>query len=85
VLLRARAIETGCFVLAPAQTGFHAEVHGPGRRTHGHSLAVSPWGEVLADGGTEPGVTFADLDLTQVDQARQRIPSLTHDRGISGP
>ena len=51
VLLRARAIETGCFVLAPAQTGFHAEAQGKGRRTHGHSLAVAPWGEVLADGG----------------------------------
>lgn len=55
VLLRARAIETGCFVLAPAQTGFHAEAHGNGRRTHGHSLAVAPWGEILADAGTEPG------------------------------
>jgi predicted amidohydrolase len=84
-LLRARAIETGCFLLAPAQTGFHAETNGPGRRTHGHSLAISPWGEVLADGGTEPGVTFVDIDLAEVDRARARIPSLTHDRRITGP
>jgi predicted amidohydrolase len=85
ILLRARAIETGCFVLAPAQTGFHPERQGNGRRTHGHSLAVSPWGEVLADGGTEPGITFVDIDLAQVDEARQRIPSLGHDREFDGP
>ncbi len=85
VLLRARAIETGCFVLAPAQTGFHPETAGKGRRTHGHSLVVAPWGEVLADGGTEPGVIFADLDLAQVASARGRVPSLTHDRGFTGP
>jgi len=80
ILLRARAIETGCFVLAPAQTGFHAETHGKGRRTHGHSLAIAPWGEVLADGGTEPGVTLIDLNLAEVAKARGRVPSLTHDR-----
>jgi deaminated glutathione amidase len=85
VLLRARAIETGCYVLAPAQCGFHAETAGKGRRTHGHSLAVAPWGEVLADGGTEPGVTYADLDLARVDRARARIPSLVHDRPFGGP
>ncbi len=87
ILLRARAIETGCFVLAPAQCGFHAEPAsgGKGRRTHGHSLAVAPWGEVLADGGTEPGVTFADLDLAEVDRARGRVPALQHDRPIEGP
>jgi deaminated glutathione amidase len=84
-LLRARAIETGCFVLAPAQTGFHSETHGKGRHTHGHSLAVAPWGEVLADGGTAPGVTLVDLDLAEVAKARHRIPSLTHDRGFVGP
>jgi predicted amidohydrolase len=84
-LLRARAIETGCFVLAPAQTGFHSETHGKGRRTHGHSLAIAPWGEVLADAGTEPGVTLVDLDLTRVDEARRRVPSLDHDRGFDGP
>lgn len=85
VLLRARAIETGCFVLAPAQTGFHAESAGKGRRTHGHSLAIAPWGEVLADGGQEPGITLVDLDLSQVASARARVPSLTHDREIEGP
>jgi deaminated glutathione amidase len=84
-LLRARAIETGCFVIAPAQTGFHPETLGKGRRTHGHSLIIGPWGEVIADGGIDPGVTFADLDLTEVAKARARIPSLTHDRGFSGP
>ncbi len=84
-LLRARAIETGCFVLAPAQTGFHPETAGKGRRTHGHSLAVAPWGEVLADAGTEPGVTLVEIDIARVDQARHRIPSLTHDRGFDGP
>jgi deaminated glutathione amidase len=85
VLLRARAIETGCFVLAPAQTGFHAEVAGKGRRTHGHSLVVAPWGEVLADGGTEPGVTVVDIDVAEVARARGRVPSIDHDRAFSGP
>jgi len=85
VLLRARAIETGCFVLAPAQTGFHPETHGKGRRTHGHSLAVAPWGEVLADAGTEPGVTYVEIDLAEVDRARARVPSLAHDRPFEGP
>jgi predicted amidohydrolase len=84
-LLRARAIETGCFVLAPAQTGFHPETKGKGRKTHGHSLAVAPWGEVLADAGTEPGVTLFDLDLAEIDRARGRVPSLTHDRDFDGP
>lgn len=85
VLLRARAIETGCFVLAPAQTGFHPETAGKGRRTYGHSLVIAPWGEILADGGDVPGVTFADIDLGQVAVARHRIPSLHHDRQIDGP
>lgn len=87
VLLRARAIETGCFVLAPAQTGFHPETlgGGKGRRTHGHSLVIAPWGEVLADGGTAPGVTFADLDLAEVARARSRVPALQHDRPFDGP
>ncbi|MFN3280596.1 MAG: carbon-nitrogen hydrolase family protein [Tabrizicola sp.] len=84
-LLRARAIETGCFVLAPAQTGFHPETNGKGRRTHGHSLAIAPWGEVLADAGTEPGVTMVDLDLAEVEKARARVPSLWHDRSFEGP
>ena len=85
ILLRARAIETGCYVLAPAQTGLHSEIAGKGRRTHGHSLAVAPWGEVLVDGGTEPGISYVDLDLTKVAGARARIPSLTHDRVFTGP
>lgn len=84
-LLRARAIETGCFILAPAQTGFHPETHGKGRNTYGHSLAIAPWGEILADAGTEPGVTFVDLDLDAVTKARARVPSLTHDREFTGP
>lgn len=85
VLLRARAIETGCYILAPAQTGFHPEKDGKGRRTHGHSLVVAPWGEVLSDAGTEPGVTFADIDLAEVAKARDRVPSLSHDRDFAGP
>lgn len=84
-LLRARAIETGCFVLAPAQTGFHPEAHGKGRRTHGHSLAIAPWGEVLADAGTDAGVTLVDIDLGRVETARARVPSLSHDREFDGP
>jgi predicted amidohydrolase len=84
-LLRARAIETGCFVLAPAQTGKHPASRGPSRKTYGHSLAVAPWGEVLADGGQETGVTFVDLDLEKVAEARKRVPSLTHDREFDGP
>lgn len=84
-LLRARAIETGCFVLAPAQTGFHPERGGKGRRTHGHSLVIAPWGEILADAGQEPGVILADLDLSQVATARGRVPSLRHDRAFDGP
>ncbi|GLS86294.1 amidohydrolase [Cypionkella aquatica] len=84
-LLRARAIENGCFILAPAQTGFHPETHGKGRNTYGHSVAISPWGDVLADAGTAPGVTLVDLDLDEVGRARARVPSLTHDRTFSGP
>ena len=80
-LLKARAIETSCFILAPAQTGQHSAK----RATFGHSLVVSPWGEVLADAGTGEGVTFADLDLKLVAEARAQIPSLTHDRGFTAP
>ncbi len=79
-LLRARAIETGCFVLAPAQTGDHTATAGKPRKTYGHSFVVSPWGEVLLDAGTETGVFTVDLDLAQVAKARQRVPSLQHDR-----
>jgi len=85
VLLRARAIETGCFVLAPAQCGTHEVTEGPPRRTYGHSLAIAPWGEVLADGGTAPGVTVVDLDLGAVKAARGRVPALWHDRVFDAP
>jgi predicted amidohydrolase len=85
VLLRARAIETGCFVLAPAQSGTHATSQGPARRTYGHSLAVSPWGEVLADAGDGTGVTFVELDLAAVGRARAKVPSLGHDRTYAPP
>lgn len=84
-LLRARAIETGCFILAPAQTGAHKSSQGKSRKTYGHSLIVAPWGEVLADGAEAPGVVMADLDLSEVDRARQRVPSLSHDRAYTGP
>jgi len=84
-LLRARAIETGCFVLAPAQTGTHQTSRGQARRTHGHSLVVGPWGELLADGGTDAGIITVDLDLSEVAQARRRVPSLRHDRDFDGP
>lgn len=76
VLLRARAIETGCFVIAPAQVGTHDE----GRQTYGHSLIVAPWGEVLADAGEAVGFVVADLDLARVAEARAMVPALTHDR-----
>ncbi|QDL92033.1 carbon-nitrogen hydrolase family protein [Paroceanicella profunda] len=83
VLLRARAIETGCFVLAPAQCGTHPGGGETPRRTWGHSLVVAPWGEVLADAGEAPGVTLVDLDLALVDSARRKVPSLQHDRPFS--
>ena len=76
VLLRARAIETASFVLAAAQGGRHES----GRETFGHSLIVSPWGEVLAEGGTEPQMLIADLDMNQVAEVRRRLPALKHDR-----
>ena len=76
VLLRARAIENGCFVLAAAQGGSHEN----GRETFGHSLIVDPWGGILAEGGTEPGVIMGAIDLADVAAARARIPSLQHGR-----
>ena len=85
VLLRARAIETGCYVLAPAQTGDHAARVGKRRSTFGHSLVVAPWGEVILDAGIAPGLHFVDLDLGAVDEARRRVPSLTHDAVLEGP
>jgi predicted amidohydrolase len=76
VLARSRAIENGCFVFAPAQSGEHAE----GRQTYGHSLVIDPWGTVLADGGEDVGFVIADIDPHAVDDARRRIPCLSHDR-----
>lgn len=82
VLMRARAIETGCFVIAAAQAGKH-EV---GRETYGHSLVVDPWGAVIAEmDGTSTGVIVADIDLAKVAQARGRVPSLSHDRPYAAP
>ncbi len=81
VLLRARAIENGAFVMAPAQGGEHAN----GRKTYGHSLIVSPWGEVLAEAGTDPGVIVADIDPELSTEARAKVPNLQHDRVFAGP
>ena len=78
-LLRARAIENGCFVIAPAQGGRHAN----GRSTYGHSMIVGPWGDVLAETGVDPGFITADIDLDQVAAVRARVPSLQHDRPFS--
>ncbi len=85
VLMRARAIETGCFVLAPAQTGTHAASEGRARLTYGHSIAVAPWGEVLADAGEPVGVTLVDIDPAAIAEARARVPSIDHDRGYAAP
>ena len=76
VLMRARAIETGCFVFAAAQGGKHEN----GRETFGHSLVIDPWGRVLAEGGTEPSVVIADIDPAEITAARGRVPSLQHGR-----
>lgn len=82
VLLRARAIETGCFILAPAQGGRHED----GRETWGRSMIVGPWGEVVAALDNDaPGVLVADLDLGAVARARQAVPQLTHDRDFAPP
>jgi predicted amidohydrolase len=79
-LLRARAIETGCYVVAAAQTGTHQG----GRTTYGHSLIISPWGEILSDGGSDTGITIADIDLNNVSKVRSQIPSLRHSKVIEG-
>jgi len=81
ILLRARAIETGCYVFAPAQCGTHET----GRQTYGHGLIVGPWGEVLADAGEEPGFIIAEVFPGQVEEARRKIPALTHDRPFAPP
>lgn len=79
VLLRARAIENGAYVIAPCQNG----VISGGAECYGHSLIVNPWGEILADGGEEEGVVIAEIDPAEVASARRRIPALTHDRNFS--
>ena len=76
VLMRARAIENGCYVFAAAQAGKHEN----GRETFGHSLVVDPWGRIVAEGGTEPGVVMAEIDPAAVASARARVPSLQHGR-----
>jgi deaminated glutathione amidase len=78
VLLRARAIEAGLFVVAAAQAGHHED----GRNTYGHSLVVGPWGEVLLDMGEDPGVAFADVDLSRITDVRGRVPALSHRRCV---
>jgi predicted amidohydrolase len=81
VLLRARAIETGAFIIAPAQCG----THDGGRATYGHSLIVNPWGRIVAEARTEPCIVAATLDGAEVDEARRKIPSLRHDCLFAGP
>lgn len=82
VLLRARAIETGSYVIAPAQSGLHED----GRKTWGHSIIIGPWGEIVAvRKDAEPGVLSARIDLDKVAEARRRIPALEHDRDLTGP
>ncbi len=79
VLLRARAIETGCYVIAPAQFGEHEG----GRKTYGHSMIIDPWGRIMSQKQTGEGVIYADLDINQVNKARNSIPALKHDRKYS--
>ncbi|MEO1545000.1 MAG: nitrilase-related carbon-nitrogen hydrolase, partial [Pseudomonadota bacterium] len=81
ILLRARAIESQCYMLAAGQTGRHEH----GRRTYGHSLIISPWGEIIAEADDQPGVITADIDLSNVAKARSRLPSLTHDQSFQAP
>ena len=81
VLLRARAIETGAFILAPAQTGAHPG----GRETYGHSAIVAPWGEIVAQAGTEPCALVATLDLSKVEKARGRVPAWQTEQDFAPP
>lgn len=78
ILMRARAIENACFVVAAAQTGHHAD----GRDTYGHSLVTGPWGDVLLDMGNEVGIGFCDIDPAQIAEVRKRIPVIAHRRRI---
>lgn len=82
-LLRARAIETGCYVMAPAQTGVHTKPGEQKRSTYGHGLVVAPWGEVLLDMGVAPGIGYVEIDPAEVEKARSRVPSLRHDRDFT--
>ena len=84
-LLRARAIEAGAWVIAPAQTGTHASQTGKARQTYGHSLVVDPWGDVSLDAGEAPGVYVFELDMEKVADARRRIPSRDNARAVDGP
>ena len=79
LLLRARAIEAGAFVVAAAQVGQHED----GRVTYGHSLVIDPWGEVLLDAGEEGGVHFADIDPARIAEVRSRVPALKHRKPIA--
>jgi len=81
LLLRARAVENACFVIAPAQCGVHED----GRATYGHSLIVAPWGEVLLDMEGAPGLAFADINLAEVDEARAQVPVLANRRFFAPP
>lgn len=81
ILQRARAIETGCWVISPAQTGVHAN----DRKTYGHSLIIDPWGTIVADAGLDPGLIIADIDVGKVAEVRAMVPSLGHDRAFTGP
>jgi predicted amidohydrolase len=84
-LLRARAIETGCYVIAAAQTGNHPTSGPKPRSTYGHSLVVDPWGEVILDAGTDAGVYAFDIEMVNVAKARQKVPSLLNARSFTGP
>ena len=81
ILLRARAIETGCYVMAPAQVGAHEN----GRQTYGHSLIVDPWGKIIAQASAEDGFVLAHVDRAKIDAARRQIPSLGHGRSYTLP
>ena len=74
VLLRARAVENTCFVVSPAQTG----KHGPSRKTYGHSMIIDPWGQILVNAGTNPGMAISEIDLNQIREIRGKLPSLSH-------
>jgi predicted amidohydrolase len=85
VLLRARAIETGCYVIAAAQTGEHQTSQRRPRKTYGHSMIISPWGEIMADAGEDLGIIYADLDLSLVESTRARVPSILSNQSFSEP